>query len=109
MDLGLKYNCLFAVVDNLKHLLKLEWYFDSANIVYKSYVVPILDYCDKFWKCCNMEDEERLKNIKRRAARVLMKVGCSCMLHSDAEHDQKFSQKWMIIFVKNSDLNGLVC
>ena len=49
----------------------------TANIVYKSYILPILDYCDTVWNCCNVGDEEKLEKIQRRVARVVMKVGCS--------------------------------
>ena len=55
----------------------------TANIVYKSYVLPTLDYCDTVWNCCNVGDEEKLEKIQRRAARVVMKVNCS----DDALHD----------------------
>jgi Zn-finger domain-containing protein len=27
----------------------------TANIVYKSYVLPTLDYCDTVWNCCNLQ------------------------------------------------------
>jgi hypothetical protein len=49
----------------------------NANIVYKSYVLPTLDYYDTVWNCCNAGDEERLEKIQRRAARIVMKVNCS--------------------------------
>jgi hypothetical protein len=49
----------------------------TANIVYKSYVLPALDYCDTVRNCCNTGDEEKLERIQRRAARIVMKVNCS--------------------------------
>ena len=58
----------------------------TANIVYKSYVLPILDYCDTVWNCCNVGDEEKIEKIQRRAARVVMKVDCS----DDALHDLRW-------------------
>ena len=48
-------------------------YFDA----HKSYILQILEYCDTVWNCCNVEDEEKLEKIQRRAARVVMKVGRS--------------------------------
>ena len=30
----------------------------TANVVYKFYILPILDYCDTVWNCCNVGDEE---------------------------------------------------
>ena len=52
-------------------------YFDAHNIVHKSYILQILDYCDTVCNCCNVEDEEKFEKIQRRAARVVMKVGRS--------------------------------
>ena len=62
----------------------------TANIVYKSYIyynyqnynyllqllitIPISDYCDTIWNCCNVEDEKKLEKIQRRVATVIMKV-----------------------------------
>ena len=58
----------------------------TANIVYKSYVLPTLDYCDTVWNCCNTGDEEKLERLQRRAARIVMKVKCS----NDALYDLRW-------------------
>ena len=55
----------------------------TANIVYKSYVLPSLDNCDTVRNCCNVGDEEKLEKVQRRAVRVVMRVNCS----NDASHD----------------------
>ena len=49
----------------------------TANIVYKSYILPKLDYCDTVWNCYNVGDEEKFEKIQRRVARVVTKVGRS--------------------------------
>ena len=35
----------------------------AANIVYKYYILPILDYCYTVWNCCNAGHEEKLEKI----------------------------------------------
>ena len=39
----------------------------TANIIYKSYVLPTLDYCDMVWNCCNtMKKSLRNYNIEQQ-------------------------------------------
>ena len=45
----------------------------SANKVYKSYIIPVLDYCDTVWNCCGTVNSDKLKRLQRRAARIIMK------------------------------------
>ena len=37
------------------------------NVIYKSYILPILDYCDT----------DLLEKLQRQAARIIMKSTCS--------------------------------
>lgn len=44
---------------------------NAADKVYKSSILPILDYCDTVWPCCNKGDAERLERLQSRAAKVV--------------------------------------
>lgn len=48
-----------------------------SNTVYKSFILPIFDYCDTVWSCCNKTDSVVLEKLQRRAARVVMKSAAS--------------------------------
>ena len=45
----------------------------SANKVYKSYIIPVLDYGDTVWNCCGTVNSDKLERLQRRAARIIMK------------------------------------
>ena len=45
---------------------------NAADKVYKSFILPMLDYCDTVWSCCNKGDAERLERLQTRAARVCL-------------------------------------
>ena len=49
----------------------------SANKVYKSYIIPVLDYCDTVWNCCGTVNSDKLERLQRRAARIIMKSDSS--------------------------------
>ncbi len=44
---------------------------NAAHLAYKSFVLPILDYCDSVWNGCNKVDAERLERLQKRAAKVV--------------------------------------
>ena len=46
---------------------------NAADKVYKSFILPMLDYCDTAWSCMlyNKGDAERLERLQTRAARVV--------------------------------------
>ena len=49
-------------------------FMHSANIVYKSYIISVLDYCDTVWSCqCGNVNSDKLEKLQRRAARIIMK------------------------------------
>ena len=48
-----------------------------AGTVYKSFVLPILDYCDTVWSCCWSVNADKLEKLQRRAARIVMRLGSS--------------------------------
>ena len=49
----------------------------SANQIYKSFIVPIFDYCDAVWNCCGIVNSDSIKKLQRRAARIVMKSDSS--------------------------------
>ena len=49
----------------------------AALEMYKSLILPILDYCDVVWASCNKVDIERLESLQRRASKIIVKSKCS--------------------------------
>ena len=45
----------------------------SANRVYNSYIIPVLDFCDTVWNCCGTVNSDKLEKLQRRAARIIMR------------------------------------
>ena len=45
--------------------------------VYKSFIVPIFDYCDAVWNCCGKGNSDSLEKLERGAARIIMKTPSS--------------------------------
>ena len=50
---------------------------NAADLVYKSYILPILDYCDTVWNCCGKVNSDLLEKLQRRAACIIMTSSCS--------------------------------
>ena len=50
---------------------------NAANVIYKSFILPIFDYCDSAWAFCNKCDVVMLERLQRRAARIVFKVNSS--------------------------------
>lgn len=50
---------------------------NAAELIYKSYFLPILDYCDTVWNCCGKVNSDALEKLQGRAARIIMKSTCS--------------------------------
>ena len=49
----------------------------TADIVYKSFILPILDYCDTVWNCRGAVNLSKLQKLQRQAARIVMKSNSS--------------------------------
>ena len=45
----------------------------SANIVYTSFIRPVIEYCDSIWACCGKGHAQQLERLQRRAARIVTK------------------------------------
>jgi hypothetical protein len=46
---------------------------NAANMIYKTFILPILDYCDSVWACCNRSDIDQLERLQNRAGRIVMR------------------------------------
>ena len=46
---------------------------NTANTIYKSFILPVLDYCDTVWNCCGRGNADLLEKLQRRAARIIMR------------------------------------
>ena len=46
---------------------------ETANKVYKTFILPIIDYCDTVWNCCGAANSNKIEKLQRRAARIDMK------------------------------------
>ena len=45
---------------------------NAANLIFKSFILPILDYCDTVWACCNRRDIDQLERLQNRGGRIVM-------------------------------------
>ena len=66
---------------------------NAADKVYKSIILPMLDYSDTVWSCCNKGDAERLERLQTHAAKVVYPSSDDAMntlrwtsLHKRREH-----------------------
>ena len=50
---------------------------NCANAIYKSFILPIMDYCDAVWACCGKGNASVLEKQQRRAARTVMRSDSS--------------------------------
>ena len=48
-----------------------------VNTVYKSFIRPIIDYCDTVWTCCGKGNNDLIEKLQRRAARIVTKLNSS--------------------------------
>ena len=45
-----------------------------ANVIYSSFIRPVLDYCDTVWNCCGEGNRSSLERLQRRAARFFCRI-----------------------------------
>ena len=53
----------------------------TGGTVYTCFVLPILDYCDTVWSCCGSVNADKWEKLKRRAARIVMRLGAGKKLN----------------------------
>ena len=46
---------------------------NTADIFYRSFILPIADYCSAVWNCCGKGNTDLIEKLQRRAARIIMK------------------------------------
>ena len=44
---------------------------DALQIVYKSSIQPVLDYCDSVWDVCGSKGSRRVQSLQNQAARII--------------------------------------
>ena len=37
----------------------------TAGIIYKSFILPVLDYCDTIWNCCGRTNADNIEKLQR--------------------------------------------
>ena len=47
---------------------------ESANVVYCSLMMPILEYCVCVWRCCGEGHKQGLEALQNRAARIVART-----------------------------------
>ena len=50
-------------------------YLDSSTskLIYNAIVLPLFDYCDVVWDCCNASSKVKLQNLQNHARKVILK------------------------------------
>ena len=49
----------------------------TADIIYRSFILPVLDYCDTVWNCCGRINAGYIEKLQRLAARIIMQTNSS--------------------------------
>ena len=44
----------------------------TAGIIYRSFILPVLDYCDTVWNYYGRINADNIEKLQRRAARIIM-------------------------------------
>jgi hypothetical protein len=46
----------------------------AAETIYKSFIRPVMEYCDSVWVCCGKLNMDKLDKLQRRAARTVTRI-----------------------------------
>lgn len=49
----------------------------TTGIIYRSFILPVLDYCGTVWNCCGGINADNIEKLQRRAARIIMPTNSS--------------------------------
>ena len=60
---------------------------NTANVVYKSFILPIMDYCDVVWDNCGKINSTQLEKLQRKAVRLIMKTTSSDVALANLAYD----------------------
>ena len=50
---------------------------NTAHLIYKSFILPVIDYCDTVWNCYGKVNSDNLEKLHRRTARLIVRNHCS--------------------------------
>ena len=59
----------------------------TAGIIYRSFILPVLDYCDTVWNCYGRINADNIEKLQRRAARIIMQTNSSDEALSHLRYD----------------------
>ena len=59
----------------------------TASIIYRSFIPPVLDYCDTVWNCCGCTNADNIEKLQRRAATIIMQTNSSNEVLAHLKHD----------------------
>ena len=49
----------------------------TAGITYRSFIPPVLDYCDTVRNCCGLTNTDNIEKLHRRVAGIIMQTNSS--------------------------------
>ena len=49
----------------------------TAGITYRSFIPPVLDYCDTVRNCCELTNTDNIEKLQRRVAGIIMQTNSS--------------------------------
>ena len=49
----------------------------SANVIYTSFIHPVMEYCDTVWTCCGKGNAQDIEKLQNRATRIVTKCNDS--------------------------------
>ena len=77
---------------------------NTAIMVYKSFILPVLEYCDTVWTCCGKVNASSLEKLQRRATRIIVKSSNSELAMSSLAFDSFADRrdKHVLKFVKKN-------
>lgn len=52
----------------------------TATMIYKSFIPPVIDYCDTVWNCCGRTNADNIEKLQRRAARIFMQTATAMIM-----------------------------
>ena len=59
----------------------------TAGIIYRLFILPVLDYCDIVWNCCRRTNADNIEKLQRHAARIIMQTNGSDEGLAHLKHD----------------------
>ena len=51
--------------------------FHTADMLYKSYILPIFDFCDTVWTKCGQREKDALEGLQKRAGKIIYQLKIS--------------------------------